>query len=50
MWMTVFLTRLAGVPTAAAEISSLRYWPADRGLTLAPAVRDHVVPRLRFDR
>jgi 8-oxo-dGTP diphosphatase len=47
MWMTVFLTRLAGVPAPAAEIASLRFWPADRGLTLAPAVRDHVIPRLR---
>ena len=50
MWMTIFLTRLAGVPAPAAEIASLRFWPADRGLTLAPAVRDHVIPRLRFDR
>jgi 8-oxo-dGTP diphosphatase len=47
MWMTVFLTRLAGVPAPAAEIASLRFWPADHGLTLAPAVRDCVIPRLR---
>jgi 8-oxo-dGTP pyrophosphatase MutT (NUDIX family) len=47
MWMTVFLARLAGVPRPAAEIASLRFWPHDRGLALAPAVRDHVIPRLR---
>ena len=47
MWMTVFLTRLTGVPAPAAEIASLRFWPRDRALTLAPAVRDHVIPRLR---
>jgi 8-oxo-dGTP diphosphatase len=47
MWMTVFLTRLAGVPAPAAEIASLRFWPSDRALRLAPAVQDHVIPRLR---
>jgi 8-oxo-dGTP diphosphatase len=47
MWMTVFLARLAGVPTPAAEIASLRFWPHDSGLALAPAVRDCVIPRLR---
>ena len=47
MWMTVFLARLAGVPTPAAEIASLRFWPRDGGLALAPAVRDCVIPRLR---
>jgi 8-oxo-dGTP diphosphatase len=47
MWMTVFTCRLAGVPAPAAEIAALRWWPADPGLRLAPAVRDHVIPRLR---
>jgi 8-oxo-dGTP diphosphatase len=47
MWMTVFLTRLAGVPAPAAEIAALRWWPESRGLSLAPAVRDCVIPRLR---
>jgi 8-oxo-dGTP diphosphatase len=47
MWMTVFLTRLAGVPAPAAEIASLRWWPRDAGLGLAPAVRDCVIPRLQ---
>jgi 8-oxo-dGTP diphosphatase len=47
MWMSVFLTRLAGVPAPAAEIASLRWWPESPGLGLAPAVRDYVIPRLR---
>ena len=47
MWMTVFLTRLAGVPAPAAEIAALRWWPDEPGLGLAPAVRDCVIPRLR---
>jgi 8-oxo-dGTP diphosphatase len=47
MWMTVFLARLTGVPAPAAEIASLRFWPRDGGLALAPAVRDCVIPRLR---
>jgi len=47
MWMSVFLTRLAGVPAPAAEIASLRWWPESPGLGLAPAVRDCVIPRLR---
>jgi len=46
MWMTVFLARLSGVPEPAAEIASLRFWPHDGGLSLAPAVRDCVIPRL----
>jgi 8-oxo-dGTP diphosphatase len=46
MWMTVFRTRLAGEPTPGAEIAHLRWWPHDRGLRLAPAVRDGVIPRL----
>ncbi len=47
MWMTVFLARLAGVPAPAAEIASLKFWPHERGLGLAPAVRDCVIPRLQ---
>ncbi len=47
MWMSVFLTRLTGVPAAAAEIAALRWWPDEPGLRLAPAVRDCVIPRLR---
>jgi 8-oxo-dGTP diphosphatase len=47
MLMTVFVARLAGVPAPAAEIASLRWWPEDPSLTLAPAVRDHVIPALR---
>jgi 8-oxo-dGTP diphosphatase len=47
MWMSVFLARLTGVPAPAAEIASLKWWPRDRGLGLAPAVRDCVIPRLQ---
>jgi 8-oxo-dGTP diphosphatase len=47
MWMSVFLTRLAGVPALAAEIAAVRWWPDEPGLGLAPAVRDCVIPRLR---
>ena len=47
MWMSVFLTRLAGVPAPAAEIAALRWWPHEPALGLAPAVRDCVIPRLR---
>ncbi len=48
MWMTVFLTRLTGTPAPAAEIAALRWWPAERWLQLAPAVRDCVIPQLRL--
>jgi len=47
MWMSVFLTRLMGVPAPAAEIAALNWWPHELGLRLAPAVRDCVIPRLR---
>jgi len=47
MRMTVFLARLAGVPKPAAEIAALRWWPESPRLSLAPAVRDVVIPRLR---
>lgn len=48
MTMTVYETTIAGVPRPAAELASMR-WVTGRepGLTLAPAVRDHVVPLLR---
>jgi 8-oxo-dGTP diphosphatase len=46
MHMTVFLARLAGPPRRGAEIAALAWWPTGRDLTLAPAVRDHVVPAL----
>ena len=46
MWMSVFLTRLGGDPEPAAEISAVRWWP-ETSVRLAPAVRDHVIPRLR---
>jgi 8-oxo-dGTP diphosphatase len=48
MWMSVLLTKLAGVPAPAGEIAALRWWPHDRALGLAPAVRDYVIPRLRL--
>lgn len=46
MCMTVFVCRLTGEPVAGAEIAHVRWWPHDRGLRLAPAVRDGVIPRL----
>ena len=46
MWMSVFLTRLGGDPVPAAEITAVRWWP-ETSVRLAPAVRDHVIPRLR---
>ena len=46
MRMTVFLVRLAGVPAPASEIAVLRWWPTEPAGRLAPAVRDHVIPRL----
>ncbi len=49
MWMTVFRTRLAGEPAPGAEIAHLRWWPHDRGLRLAPAVRDGVIPLTGLD-
>jgi 8-oxo-dGTP diphosphatase len=49
MWMTVFRTRLAGTPAPGAEIAHLRWWPHDRGLRLAPAVRDGVIPLTGLD-
>jgi 8-oxo-dGTP diphosphatase len=49
MCMTVFVCRLTGEPRPAAEIAHLRWWPHDRGLRLAPAVRDGVIPRLGLE-
>jgi 8-oxo-dGTP diphosphatase len=46
MWMTVFRTQLVGIPVPGAEIAGLRWWPHDRGLRIAPAVLDGVIPRL----
>jgi 8-oxo-dGTP diphosphatase len=48
MWMSVFLTRLRGVPEPAAEIAALRWWPAEPAPRLAPAISDCVIPRLRL--
>jgi 8-oxo-dGTP diphosphatase len=47
MAMTVFLAEIDGTPAARAEIAKLTWWPGGRELTLAPAIRDHVVPQLR---
>jgi 8-oxo-dGTP diphosphatase len=47
MWMSVYLTRLAGVPAPRAEIAALRWWPHELACGVAPAVRDCVIPRLR---
>src|SRR4051812_2586145 len=47
MWMTVFLARLTGRPTPAAEIASLKWWPGETTPALAPAVRDCVIPQLQ---
>lgn len=47
MWMSVFLTRVSGLPAPAAEIVGMAWWPRDAVPCLAPAVRDCVIPRLR---
>jgi 8-oxo-dGTP diphosphatase len=47
MWMTVFVARLIGRPAPAAEIASLKWWPGEAAPTLAPAVRDCVIPQLQ---
>ena len=46
MDMSVFLTSLRGIPSPAAEISQLAWWPERSDVELAPAVRDVVIPRL----
>jgi 8-oxo-dGTP diphosphatase len=48
MWMSVFLTRVCGVPEPAGEIAALRWWPAEPAPQLAPAISDCVIPRLRL--
>jgi 8-oxo-dGTP diphosphatase len=45
--MTVYRAELGGVPRAAAEIAGLVWWPGATAVTLAPAVRDRVVPLLQ---
>jgi 8-oxo-dGTP diphosphatase len=47
MHMTVYLARLIGTPSPTAEIAALRWWRRENGLTLAPAIRDHVIPALQ---
>ena len=48
MEMTVFLTEIAGTVEARAEIASIAWVGAhgERPGTLAPAVRDHLIPQL----
>lgn len=43
--LAVYLATLRGPPTPAAEIARLAWWP-EHAVTLAPAIRDEVVPRL----
>lgn len=51
MTMTVYETTIAGVPRPAAELASMRWVTGhEPGLTLAPAVRDQVLPLLRSRR
>lgn len=45
MDLAVYATALRGTPGASAEIASLAWWPDD-AVTLAPAIRDLVVPQL----
>jgi 8-oxo-dGTP diphosphatase len=45
--MSVYLTRVLGRPTPAAEIHSTAWWPSSRALTLAPAIAGGVIPELR---
>ena len=47
MLMSVYLAVLDGEPAPAAEIAALAWWPRDRGVVLAPAIREHVIPALR---
>jgi 8-oxo-dGTP diphosphatase len=47
MLMSVYLAALDGRPAPAAEIAALAWWPRDRGIVLAPAIREHVIPALR---
>jgi 8-oxo-dGTP diphosphatase len=46
--MPVYDTTITGLPRPAAELSALRWVTGQEpDLTLAPAVRDHVLPFLR---
>ncbi|WP_307180535.1 hypothetical protein [Streptomyces canus] len=48
MTMTVYDTTITGLPRPAAELSAMRWITGQEpDLTLAPAVRDHVLPLLR---
>ncbi len=47
MLMSVYLAALDGEPAPAAEIAALAWWPRDRGVVLAPAIREHVIPGLQ---
>jgi 8-oxo-dGTP diphosphatase len=48
MHLSLFRVHLDQAPRAAREIASLAWWPdLERELRLGPAVRLHVIPRLR---
>jgi len=47
MRMMVYLACLDGVPSASAELASLRWWRQGDPARLAPAIEHHVVPGLR---
>ncbi|WP_371563517.1 hypothetical protein [Streptomyces canus] len=48
MTMTVYDATITGLPRPAAELSAMRWITGQEpDLTLAPAVRDHVLPLLR---
>jgi 8-oxo-dGTP diphosphatase len=49
MLMSVYLAALDGEPAPAAEIAALAWWPRDRGVVLAPAIREHVIPALQAE-
>ncbi len=49
MLMSVYLAALDGEPAPAAEIAALAWWPRDRGVVLAPAIREHVIPAVRAE-
>ncbi len=47
MLMSIYLAALDGAPAPAAEIAALAWWPRERGVVLAAAIREHVIPALR---
>jgi 8-oxo-dGTP diphosphatase len=47
MHMTVYRAELRQAPRAAAEIAAIVWWPTATAITVAPAVRDQVVPLLQ---